>query len=309
MRRFAIGLICATVLLSLTSCDSSPQHITGDSAPPSQAPSRPPTGNLCERLHSKLTGDWKTEPSDVGVFAPQYDSCSLVDAVKAAHRIRVSLSVLPVTPAQSAAFRKIDGQQVDGWYVAKVIDGGVGSDSWAINPAAAAPWLIFHSAGRQIRLKEETDGVGSLSELRSIAQTIATLPGGLPTPPAVIERPECARGTAAAEHVLGTRAVVRRDAEVDGYLSCQWSSATRTVQVRSGGVGSDPYLEFSNMWCDAVPVTCHRVSVGDEAWQGDDGHLAFRSGQIFVDIESAPGAMDLAPVVLLARAIATLYRR
>ena len=76
------------------------------------------------------------------------------------------------------------------------------------------------------------DGAGTLDELRSIARSIAELPGELPSTQAMITRPECNRGAAAAERVLGSKVVLKRDALVDGHLTCQWGTATRSAVVR-----------------------------------------------------------------------------
>ncbi|WP_460661278.1 hypothetical protein [Kribbella swartbergensis] len=163
----------------------------------------------------------------------------MIDSADLTHGIRISVSVLPMSTAQAAEARKQDERQVATYSVAKVVDGGLGPDSWAIDPAAAAPWITFRTGDRLIRVAAMWGGHG-LEELKAVARTITTLPDGIPTAPAVIELPECARGTAAAEHILGTKAVVRRDAVVDGYLFCQWGSATRAVHIRSGASAPMP---------------------------------------------------------------------
>jgi hypothetical protein len=261
---------------------------------------------LCERLAPQLTG-WKAAEADSGLIVPLGDGCSLVDAAADVHEVRVTLSAIPVTDAQFAESRKGDAEWVtEIGYAAKVVDGGIGPGSWAVDPAAAAPWLVFRAGNRPIKLRMENDGSGTLDELRSIAQTILDLPGGLPTAQAIIARPECDRGTAAAERLLVGKAVLRRDTLTGGYLSCQWGSATGSVAVRSGGLGSDPALDFGYV---RGGFHSHRVNVGAEGWQQTDGELAFRTAQdAYIELVATPGS-TLRPglVVALAQAIAPAY--
>jgi hypothetical protein len=259
---------------------------------------------LCERLAPQLTG-WKAAEADTGLIVPLGDGCSLVDTAEDRHRVRVTLSAIPVTDAQFAEFRKSDAERISEMgYAAKVIDGGIGPGSWAVDPAAAGSWLVFRAGNRPIMLRVENDG--TLDELRSIAQTILGLPGGFPTAQPIIARPECARGTAAAERLLGEQAVLRRDTLTDGYLSCQWGSATRSVAVRSGGLGSDPSLDFGYV---KGGFHSHRVNVGIEGWQQTDGELAFRTAKdAYIELVANPGgSLRPGPVVALAQAIAPAY--
>ncbi len=306
MRRATISVTCAVVLLTLSACDTTKQPTTTPQAAPQ------PTGTLCERIRSTLTGDWKVAESKPVLTAPAADRCTLTDSAQSSHGIRIAVSILPVSAVNAAEFRKNDELSRPETF-AKVIDGGVGPDSWAVDPAADAPWLAFRTDDRLIRVAAENHGYGGLDELKAIARTITTLPGGIPAAPPVVERPECARGTTAAEHVLGTKSVVRRDVVVGGYLFCLWGSDTRAVQTRSGGFGSDAALDFMYVK-DAGTGTsglAHRVSVGAEGWQQSNGVLAFRtSKQTFVSIYSLPfSSMRPIPIVMLARAIEPAYER
>lgn len=296
MRRIAAAV--AVVLLGLVACDS---HTTQQ-----VVPTPTPAGNLCERLAPHLTG-WKAAEAGSRLTAPLADNCSLVDTTQELHRVWVGLSAIPVTDAQFAQSRKGDIEWVKGMqYAAEVIDGEVGPGSWAVNPAAAAPWLVFRAGNRPVELRMVNDGSGTLDELRSIAETIVGLPGGLPAAPTIIAQPECARGTAAAERLLGEKAILRRDTLTDGYLWCQWGSATRSVAVRSGGLGSDPALDFGYV---KGGFTSHRVNVGAEGWQQADGQLGFRTAKgAYIELLATPDSI-LRPALLvaLAQAIAPAY--
>lgn len=307
MRRVAVGLACALVLLSLLACD------TNNPAKPAAKTAPPPPGNICERIRPTLAGDWKAEEFNGALHAPPADRCTLTDTSQPGHTIQVSVSVVPVSMAEAAEARRLDEAQLTGYAATKTVDGGVGAGSWAWNPAAAAPRLAFLTGNRLIRVAAEHFRNGGADQLTAIAQAITALPGGIPAAPAVVERPECARGTAAAEHLLGTKAVIRRDAIIDGYLFCQWGTPARAVQTRAGGIASDSQLTFESIKSlgTKLPNEAHRVSVGAEGWQQNDGVLAFRtSNQTFVSIMVAPfSTMQPIPVAELAQAIAPAYER
>ncbi|WP_427891407.1 hypothetical protein ACQHIV_03025 [Kribbella sp. GL6] len=295
MRRRAT--ITAVLLLALLGCDP---HTTNQTAPT-------PTGNLCERVRLTLPGTWTTEAAEYRPAAPLSEGCTLVDPAQAAHRIRVLVSILPVTAAQAARFRKADEvSTAAGGYAAKVGDGGMGDGSWALNPAAAAPWLVFRADGRQVRLTVENSGAGTMHELLSIAHAVTSLAGGLPAGHPTVVRPECTPGTVAAERILGTKAVLRRDALVDNHLTCEWGSATRTV---AAFMGADSATDFGLIKQAATGGLAHRVTVGAEGWQQDDGYLIFRTSRdAYVTVVSLPwDEMRPKPIVEFARAIAPAY--
>ncbi|MEV5963801.1 hypothetical protein AB0L70_18675 [Kribbella sp. NPDC051952] len=314
MRRI-IGLACVLAALTLTACSDKQPDAMNQAATQHPATTQKPTGNLCERLQAEPTGNefkghWTVEPSIPGLHVPPSDTCLLVDSEVLEHAIHVSVSVLPVTAADAATFRKNDEVAQRAYSAAnKVIDGGVGTDSWAANPARATAWLVFQVNDRQLRLETENAGYGDLDELRSMARTITNLAGGIPTAAAVVERPECARGTRAAEDILGTKATVRRDAIVKGYLRCQWGSATRSVFARAGDGSSDAAEDFLVMQKGTGATRSHKVSVGAEGWQGADGHVTFQSKrQSFVGVFSFPvGSMRAGSILAFARAIAPAF--
>ncbi|RZT07484.1 hypothetical protein EV649_8191 [Kribbella sp. VKM Ac-2569] len=300
-RRITTTITSAVLVLTLLGCD--PQTTSRSEPTPTQTPI--PTGNLCERIQPKLAGTWTIGSPEPRLYAPLSDACLLTDTAQKAHQIQLALSAAPVTDAQSAVLRRDDAASVAGWYAAKVIDGGAGTGSWALNPAAAAPWLVVRSGGRLIRLRVVNDGAGTLDELRSIARTITALPGELPSAVAMITRPECSRGTAAAERVLGSKIVLERDALVDGHLTCQWGTATRSAVVRPRSL-----LEFNEVKAGASAGWAHRVSVGAEGWQQSNGVLLFRTKSgTYVEVTGTPGsALRTASILALAQAIAPVYR-
>ncbi|MFG1621606.1 hypothetical protein [Kribbella sp. NPDC049227] len=303
MRRAITILACALTALSLTACKSS------DAQQQVANPIEPP-GSICERVQPTLTGNWKVEDSEPWARAPLSDSCWLIDTAQSSHRIRIALSVLSVTAAEYVDFRKAEVQDLRGSaYVTAPVDGGVGPESWAVVPAAAAPWIVVRSNDRLIRLKQNSDGEGGIDELRTVARAITTVPGGLPAAKAVIERPECTRGTMAAEGALAGKAIVRRDSVVGGFAYCQWGSSNHVVYSRAGRVGSDPALDFISMRSAgiAASVGVHPVNVGTEGWQQSNGYLAYRVGQqTFVGVAAVPD-IPSAKLLAVAQAMAPAY--
>ena len=204
-----------------------------------------PTGNLCERLRSQvktsnwLKGAWNAAESTRGLNVPPSDSYLLVDSALADHRIQISQSILTVTTAQSAAFRKTDELNQRAYTKAvKVIDGG---------------------------------------------------------------RP-------AAERILGTRAAVRRDVVSNGFLRCQWGSATRAVQVQAGDSSSDQAEWFLYLQNGGDQTAVHKVSVGTEGWQQTNGPVVSRTNrQTFVLVTAPGGKTGPTPILAFARAIAAVF--
>lgn len=307
-------IVCGAVLLALTGCSSQDTTRAAPAAPPTSSPTSSPTprptATLCDRLQQGLDGRWKTGGAESDFEVPLADGCSLVSVAQPNDRVRVTVSAIAVTDAQFNEYRKNDGEYLrQVRYAAKIIDGGVGAGSWAVNPAAAAPWLVFRSGGRVIRLRMVNDGAGTLAELRSIAQTVVALPDGLPASPPQVVRPDCTRGTAAAERLLGGTAILRRDNIDDGHLACQWGSATRSVLVRSGETGSSSALDFGYMKDAGSSGIARPVRVGAEGWQQTDGQLTFRTVQgTYVEVWTSPISQSFAAWILaVARAIAPAY--
>jgi hypothetical protein len=298
MRRVGVGLACAVGLLAVAACDSADQPAVEERAAI--------VGSLCERVQPTLAGTWKAEDAPATLW-PLSDSCWLTDSMNATNRFRVSVSVLPTSAKDAADIRKAEAAGLAGFYAATQIAGGVGQESWAMNPAAVGPWLVFRSGDRLVRIAQDT--TGQLDAVRAVASTIISLPGGIPEAPAAIARPECAPGTAAAEKVLGAKATARRDAMVDGFAHCLWGSTTSTAYTRAGGPASDQGLDFTyTKDAGSRPGKGYRsVKVGSEGWQQPDGFTTYRVGEdTFVNVGATP-AMRPAQTLALAQAILPAY--
>lgn len=267
-----------------------------------------PVGSLCERVRPTLTGTWRAEDAPATLM-PLSDSCMLTDSTNPNNRFRISVSVLRTTAKDTTEIRKAEAAGLVGVYVAKQIAGGIGPDSWAMNPAAVGPWVVFRSGELLVRVAHDTSG--QLDAVRAVAKTIISLAGGIPDAPAMVQRPECGPGTPAAEKVLGAKATARRDAVVDGFAHCLWGSTTTTAFTRAGNSASDQGLDFtyakdagSESWTGFRPV-----KVGAEGWQQPDGFTVYRVGKdTFVNVGAAPtSAMRPAETLALARAILPAY--
>ena len=105
--------------------------------------------------------------------------------------------------------------------------------------------------------------------------------------------------------MLGARIVLRRDALLDGHLTCQWGTATRSAVVRPRSL-----LEFDEVKAGASAGLAHRVNVGAEGWQQSNGVLLFRTKNgAYLEVTGTPAsALRTASVLALAQAIAPAYR-
>jgi hypothetical protein len=307
-------MISGALLLALTGCTPHSAPQAAPTSSPSSLPMSPqvspPTGSLCDRLQQDLRGSWMSTEGELGFSVPLADTCSLVNAAQPNDQVRVMVSPIAVTDREFTSYRKADGDYLrEVGYVTRTVDAGVGAGSWAVNPAAAAPWLVFRSGGRVIRLRMVNDGSGELAELRSLAQAVLAIPGGPPSAPAKVTRPECTRGAIAAERLLGEKAILERDSVIDGHLSCQWGSTMRSVVVRAGASGSSSALDFVDMKDAASSGLAHSVQVGAEGWQQTDGQLTFRTVKgTYVEVWMSPlGESYSGSILALARAIAPAY--
>jgi hypothetical protein len=148
----------------------------------------------------------------------------------------------------------------------------------------------------------------------AVARTIAALPGGIPTAPAIQARPECDPGTSAAEKILSGRAVARRDAVIDGSLRCHWGSTRAGAASAGGGLATEAATDFAMVKDAGNPgsaTSAKRVNVGEEGWQQSDGFLAYRAtANVFVTIRSVPAtAAQSGQIRALGKALLPSYQR
>ncbi|ONI75532.1 hypothetical protein BWI15_06700 [Kribbella sp. ALI-6-A] len=268
---------------------------------------------MCERVRPTLPGDWKIEVQRPTI-SPIADSCWLTSTTDPKNQYRIAVGVLPLTRQDIADFRRnAERSMKEEGYAAKAVDAGIGENSWSVNPAVLGPWLVFFNGGRMVRVAQESYGPGQLAAITAVAKTINTLPGGLPAAPKIVGRPECERATAAAEKVLGGKALARRDAVVYGKVTCQWGSARAGVVVLAGGPASEAATNFSIVKSTSTNPTpdARRVDVGQEAWQHDGGDLVYRIRKdLFVYITSVTlSAKKSAAIVALGKAVIPIYDR
>jgi hypothetical protein len=295
-------------LTALSGCDSRPAQ----SSAHQETATPQPAGSLCDLIRPTLTGDWKSEQRPPA-NNPISDVCRLTDTADPDNQYRISVAVLPVSAQDVATMRKDEERQLKGQYVVQPVDGGIGQDSWSVNPAAVGPWVVFRSHGRLVRVAQNASGPGRLESVKAVARTIDSLSAGISAAPAIRRRPECDRGTKAAEALLGATAAARYDTVTDGFTTCRWGSPRGAVFVAAGGLGSDPGVAY--MYAkDAAAKSwtgVHKVGVGDEGWQQADGFIAYRVGQdVFVNVAAMPSSAEKSPKVLdLARVIRSAYGR
>jgi hypothetical protein len=104
MRRAMTVVGCAVLMLALAACDATDRKTEDPPVSPAQ-----PVGSLCERVLPTMRGSWKAEDGEAGRGGqPLSDSCWLIDGADAKHRIRISVSVLPMTAEDLAKVRDTD---------------------------------------------------------------------------------------------------------------------------------------------------------------------------------------------------------
>ncbi|TWD81180.1 hypothetical protein FB561_2284 [Kribbella amoyensis] len=298
--------------MALSGCDAGREESAAHQTSARNTPAPLPAGSLCDRVRPTLAGDWKAEDQPPGPF-PLSDVCQLTNFADPNNRYKISVTVLPVSAADAAEFRKVEERGLKDRFVVEPVDGAVGQDSWSVNPAASGPWLVFRTGGRLVRVRQNVSGEGQLEAVEAVAQTIDSLPGGIPAAQAIQRRPECDRGTAAAERLLEAKASARRDTLVNGFVTCRWGSQRRAASTEGGGPASEAWLGFTNLKDagDDSRSWVRRVAVGKEGWQQDDGFLAYKiTENAYVNAAGYPPLTTKSAKVLdLARAIAPAYRR
>ncbi|WP_460651560.1 hypothetical protein [Kribbella endophytica] len=263
-------------------------------------------------MRPTLPGGWKAQ-DQAPTATPLSDVCWLTDSADASNQYRILVSVLPVSAQDAAVLRADEASRLKGQFTAQTVDAEVGLDSWSVDPVSAGPWLVFRSGDRLVKVGQKRSGDGQLDAVKAVARTIDSLPGGIPQAPALLRQPECERGTAAAEALLGAKAAARRDTVIDGYVTCRWGTLRRAVFIEGGGRDSEAFVAFRNLKSagDSGSLGNRRVDVGAEGWQQDNGFMAYRVDEkTFVSVDPYPlSPVNSAGIVALARAMRPAYTR
>ena len=289
---------------------STPPASETPSTTPSQTPSGPATSKvadtLCVRMDQSLVQSTlavpvvqiqpKAIPADFGL--PTYDVCQLgLSTSPNGPVLRVGISVLPATKATLAATQKAYAATKGA--PAKPVavgEGGFGTSTF----------VVFLLNGR---LYKVSGPPATLAKYVVLGQEVVRQAPGLPETQPLITRPDCERGSSAAEKVMGAPATVRRDGQTAvGDLVCGWVNPT---SVLSTSVRRTPNAEAL-----MVPIrkaaTSQSIPLGDEAYVDTaTGRTTIRVGDDkLVDLVPLPArAIDPDLMVAFALAMSPLYTR
>ena len=283
---------------------STPPTDTPSATPSSATPSATSTvaDTLCARMDQTLVRKTlavpvvqlqpKGIPAEFGL--PTYDVCQFeLGTGPNGPVLRVGVSVLPATKMTLAAVRKAAGTAVK---PAAVGDGGFGGPTY----------VVFLFGGR---LYKVSGPAATLAKYVVLAQDVVRQAPGLPEAQQLITRPECERGSSAAEKVMGAPAMVRRDGQtLLGDLVCGW--------VNSNSVLSTSVRRTPNAEALMAPIrkaaTSQSIPVGDDAYVDTaTGRTTIRVGDDkLVDLVPLPArAIDPDLMTQFALAMSPLYTR
>jgi hypothetical protein len=261
---------------------------------PSETPSGTPSGpakvaeTLCVRMDATLVQSTlavpvaniqpKTPPADFGI--PTYDVCQLtLSKSPNGPVLNVETSVLPATKATLAATQKAyaatKGEKAS---PAVVGEGGYGTSTF----------VVFLLDGK---LYKVAGPKATLAKYVVLAQEVVRQAPGLPAANGWITQSDCDRGSSAAEKVMGTAAMVRRDSETPlGDLVCGWVT---TTNVLSTSVRRTPQAE-------ALIAPLRKAATSQSIPLGDEGYVDTATGRTTIRVGDDK-LVDLVP--LPARAI------
>ncbi|HEY3562647.1 MAG TPA: hypothetical protein VGL05_34510 [Kribbella sp.] len=258
------------------------------SSTPSQTPSSKVADTLCVRMDPTLVQSTlavpvaniqpDNPPAEFGI--PTYDVCQFtLSAGKNGPVLRVGVSVLSATKATLAATQKAYAAQPrEPVLPAKVGQGGYGTSTF----------VVFLQGGKLYKISGPK---ATLAKYVVLAQEVIRQAPGLPEPERSITRPECERGTSAAEKVLGAPALVRRDDQtILGDVVCGWVTAT---SVLSSSVRREPDAE-------ALLAPIRKAPTSQSIPLGDEGYVDTATGRTTIRVGDDK-LVDLVP--LPARAI------
>ncbi|WP_371406694.1 hypothetical protein OHA10_14335 [Kribbella sp. NBC_00662] len=200
---------------------------------PSETPSATPSSpskvadTLCVRMDASLVQSTlgvkvaniqpETPPVDFGI--PTYDVCQLTLSTAANGPVlNVETSVLLATKATLAAAQKAyAATKKEPAKPAALGEGGYGTSTF----------VVFLLKGRLYKI---TGPKATLAKYLVIGQDVIQQVPGLPDPELLITRPDCERGSSAAEKVMGSPAMARRDGEtLLGDPVCGWVTTTSVL--------------------------------------------------------------------------------
>lgn len=277
---------------------------------PTPSPGTPPTAKvaetLCVRMDQPLvqatlgtpvvTLQTKAAPADFGL--PTYDVCQFgLSTSPNGPVLRVGISVLPATKATltgaQKAYAAMKGEPAK---PAVVGAGGFGTSTF----------VVFLLNGR---LYKVSGPPATLAKYVVLGQEVVRQAPGLPEPQPLIARPDCERGSSAAEKVMGAPAMVRRDGQTAlGDLVCGWVNPAR---VLSTSVRRTPNAE-ALMAPIRKAATAQSIPLGDEAYVDTaTGRTTIRVGaDKLVDLVPLPArAIDPDTMTSFALAMSPLYTR
>lgn len=290
----------------LVSVSTTPTETPSETPSPSTPPTAKVAETLCVRMDQPLvqstlgvpvvTLQTKAAPAEFGL--PTYDVCQFgLSTSPNGPLLRVGVSVLPATKATLAgaqkAYAATKGEPAK---PAVVGEGGFGTSTF----------VVFLLDGR---LYKVSGPPATLAKYVVLGQEVVRQAPGLPEPQPLIARPDCERGSSAAEKVLGAPAMVRRDGQTAlGDLVCGWVNPN---SVLSTSVRRTPNAEALMQPIRKAP-TSQSIPLGDEAYVDTaTGRTTIRVGaDKLVDLVPLPArAIDPDTMTAFALAMSPLYTR
>lgn len=244
----------------LVSVSTTPTQTPSETPSPSTPPTAKVAETLCVRMDQPLvqatlgtpvvTLQTKTPPADFGL--PTYDVCQFgLSTSPNGPVLRVGVSVIPATKATLAgaqkAYAATKGEPAK---PAVVGEGGFGTSSF----------VVFLLQGR---LYKVSGPPATMAKYVVLGQEVVRQAPGLPEAQPLIARPDCERGSDAAEKVMGMQAMVRRDGQTAlGDPVCGWVNPD---SVLSTSVRRTPNAKALMEPIRKAP-TAQSIPLGDEAY-------------------------------------------
>ena len=290
----------------LVSVSTTPTETPSETPSPSTPATAKVAETLCVRMDQSLVRSTlavpvvqlqtKPVPADFGL--PTYDVCQFgLSTSPAGPVLRVGISVLPATKAMlTAAQKAYAATKGEPAKPAVVGEGGFGTSTFVV-------FLL------NARLYKVSGPRATLAKYVVLAQDVVRQAPGLPEASPLITRPECERGSDAAEKVMGVPAMVRRDGETDvGDLVCGWITPNSVLYT---SVRRTPNAE-ALMEPIRKAATSQSIPLGDEGYVDTaTGRTVIRVGDDkLIDLVPLPArAIDPDTMTSFALAVSPLYTR